>query len=234
MTQPIPTLKFERAFWSQGLLHIAGVDEVGRGAWAGPVVAGAVILPPRSRRATLSSLDGARDSKLLSPKQREALLEPICASALAFATGLATCAEVDALGLGRANRLAMQRAIEALDVAADALLLDAFRLPAIALPQNAIIHGDAISLSIACASILAKVTRDRMMVALDAELPGYGFSKHKGYGTEAHQSALRLLGVSREHRTSFAPVWKRALLDSVGVTEKAQEGQDHDLEIKPE
>ncbi len=211
MTYPVPTLRFERAFWSRGLLHVAGVDEVGRGAWAGPVVAGAVILPPQSRRASLRELGCARDSKLLSPKQREALYGPICTCALAFATGLATRDEIDTIGLGRANRLAMQRAIEALSILPDALLLDAFRLPAVALPQNAIIRGDQLSLSIACASILAKVTRDRMMVALDAELPGYGFAKHKGYGTGEHQEALERLGVSREHRMSFAPVWEESL-----------------------
>lgn len=211
MPYPVPTLRFERSFWSRGLLHVAGIDEVGRGAWAGPVVAGAVILPPQSRRSNLRDLDCARDSKLLSPKQREALFGPICAGALAFATGLATREEIDEVGLGRANRLAMERAIQALAIPPDALVLDAFRLPAVALPQNAIIHGDQLSLTIACASILAKVTRDRMMVALDAELPGYGFAKHKGYGTGEHQEALRRLGVSREHRQSFAPVWEESL-----------------------
>ncbi len=209
MVYPVPTLRFERAFWSRGLLHVAGVDEVGRGAWAGPLVAGAVILPPQTRRSTLRELDCARDSKLLSPKQREALYRPICACALAFATGLATREEIDEIGLGRANRLAMQRAIEALSIPPDALLLDAFRLPAVALPQNAIIRGDQLSLTIACASILAKVTRDRMMVALDAELPGYGFAKHKGYGTGEHQEALERLGPSREHRKCFEPIRER-------------------------
>lgn len=208
MAQPIPTLKFERALWKRGLARVAGIDEVGRGAWAGPVVAGAVILPRVGRSTMLHGLDRARDSKLLTPAQREALYEPIRARALACATGLATREEIDRLGIVPATRLAMQRAIEALDPAPDALLIDALRLPALALPQQAIIHGDQLALSIACASILAKVTRDRMMVELDAELPGYAFAQHKGYGTAEHLAALNALGACREHRTSFKPIKK--------------------------
>ncbi|MDE3088660.1 MAG: ribonuclease HII [Chloroflexota bacterium] len=212
MAQPIPTLAFEHIYWSRHLARVAGIDEVGRGAWAGPVVAGAVILP-RPRRITewwtqdaLRDLAPARDSKLLSPGQRERLIEQIRAAALACATGLATRDEIDARGIVPATRLAMQRAIAALGVAADALLIDALRLPGLALPQKAIIHGDQVSLSIACASILAKVTRDQMMVELDARLPGYAFAQHKGYGTAAHRTALEALGASEEHRVSFAPI----------------------------
>jgi ribonuclease HII len=193
-------------------LAVAGVDEVGRGAWAGPVVAGAVILPRvsrirhwRSLRA-LRELAQARDSKLLSPAQREALFEPIRAAALACATGSAGREEIDHLGIIRATQLAMQRAIQRLVPAPDALLIDAIKLPCFDLPQSAIIHGDQRSLSIACASILAKVTRDRWMVELDARLPGYAFAQHKGYGTAQHRAALAKLGVSPEHRLSFAPI----------------------------
>ncbi len=211
MPQPNPSLKFERAFWSRGLIHIAGLDEVGRGAWAGPVVAGAVIFP--LLRRIPRELAHARDSKLISPAQREALEGPICALALTHATGLATREEIDRLGIAPASRLAMQRAVAALAVPPQALLIDAFRLSCFDLPQNAIIHGDQLSLSIACASILAKVTRDRIMVDLDAELPGYAFAQHKGYGTVGHRTALQLLGVSREHRLSFAPVWERMLAE---------------------
>ena len=210
-----PTLQFERAFWLRGLACVAGVDEAGRGAWAGPVVAGAVILP-RVRRIkawwlndALRALEHARDSKLLSPAQRDALYEPIRACALAAATGYATNDEIDALGIVPATRLAMQRALAVLTRAPDALLIDALKLPEIHLPKKAIIHGDQISLSIACASILAKVTRDRMMIELDAQLSGYGFARHKGYGTAAHQVALATLGVTRAHRVSFAPIKNR-------------------------
>jgi ribonuclease HII len=207
-----PTLRFEHALWLREITHIAGIDEAGRGAWAGPVVAGAAVLP-RVRRikewwknALLCELANARDSKLLSPTQREALYEPIRANALAAATGCASNEEIDTLGIVPATRLAMRRAMAGLTLAPEALLIDALLLPDIRIPQKAIIHGDQISLSIACASILAKVTRDRMMIELDAELPGYGFARHKGYGTAAHQVALKSLGVSRAHRLSFAPI----------------------------
>lgn len=216
---PPPSLEFERHLWSRRIALVAGLDEAGRGAWAGPVVAGAVILP-RVRRIKewwtqdlLREIAGARDSKLLSPNQREELYEPIRAAALAAATGLATREEIDADGIVPATRLAMLRAVCALETAPAALLVDAGvashglpPLPTLAVPQRSIVHGDQLSLSIACASILAKVTRDRLMVEMDRQLPGYAFAEHKGYGTAAHRTALAALGPSAEHRLSYAPI----------------------------
>ncbi len=199
-----PTLKFERDLWSRGFEFVAGVDEVGRGAWAGPVVAGAAILP-RMKRVP-RDLGGVRDSKLLSPAQREKLIEPIHSAALAYALGVATHTEIDGLGIVPATRLAMKRALAALAIAPTGLLIDALALPELPMPQRAIIRGDQQSLSIACASILAKVARDRMMVELEGEVPGYAFGRHKGYGTAQHRAALEKLGASSAHRTSFAPI----------------------------
>ncbi len=204
MSQPVPNLRFERAFWARELKYVAGLDEVGRGAWAGPVFAGAVILPCQCKDWRL--LRQVRDSKLLSPRQRQILCAPIRSVAFAHAIGMATREEIDRFGIVPATRLAMQRAVAALAIPPDALLIDALELPALTLPQMGIIRGDQRSLSIACASILAKVARDQLMVELDAELPGYAFARHKGYGTAVHRAALEKLGACREHRTSFAPV----------------------------
>ncbi len=215
MPTPIPSLKYEYTFWRRGYRTVAGIDEAGRGAWAGPVVAGVVILPRVQRiqrwwsRLPLSALARARDSKLLSPSQRAALFEPIRQCALAYATGFASPEEIDALGIVPATRLAMGRAIASLPIAPAALLIDALVLDQTHLPQQAIIHGDQLVLSIACASILAKVTRDRWMIELDAQYPGYGLAQHKGYGTAAHRAALDRLGISDIHRHSFAPIQTR-------------------------
>lgn len=210
----IPNLEFELAFWRDGYRYIAGLDEVGRGAWAGPVVAAAVIFPAvgaRTARAwTRSSrfraLARANDSKQLTPPLREGLFEPIRECAVGCATAAATHEEIDAMGIVRASHLAMRRALEALPVLPDALLIDALVLPELEVPQQGIVHGDAISLSIAAASILAKVARDRFMRELDAAVPGYNFSHHKGYGTAEHSAALHASGPSPVHRRSFAPV----------------------------
>ncbi len=210
-TQPVrssPDFERELALMQRGFTRIAGVDEAGRGAWAGPVVAAAVILPCNAAAAV--QLAGVNDSKKLSVKQRDAMREVVLRVALAWAVGSASCNEIDALGILPATRLAMQRAVEGLSVKADALLIDAVKLPAIKLHQQSFNFADAISLSVAAASILAKTSRDAMMCALDADVAGYRFSLHKGYGTRMHQQCLRALGPSPAHRHSFKPI--RALI----------------------
>ncbi len=203
---PGPGLALERRFLRQGYRLVAGVDEVGRGAWAGPVVAAAVILPldhPRLRAA----LRGVNDSKQVKPKERERLVAVIDAVALAVGVGGAGAGEVDQHGLLAATRAAMQRAVAMLAPPPEALLIDAVDLAAVVpLPQASPIYGDSRSLSIAAASIVAKVARDRWMVGLDERFPGYGFADHKGYGTPAHCAALERLGVCEAHRLSYAPI----------------------------
>ncbi|MFN8521939.1 MAG: ribonuclease HII [Chloroflexota bacterium] len=186
----------------RGCQVVAGVDEVGRGAWAGPLVAAAVSFARPHRAERL----GLKDSKQLSPAAREALFDEIVAAAAAVGVGAVAADEVDILGLNRANELAMARAVRALGVAPDHLLIDAVRLSDERWEQSALVHGDGRSVSIAAASIIAKVTRDRWMAALDAVHPGYGWRSNKGYGTLDHAAALSKLGPSAIHRQSFAPV----------------------------
>ena len=197
-------MRQERALIRQGHALVAGLDEAGRGAWAGPVVAAAAILPRDARRC--STLRGVRDSKHLTPHQREALLPMIHEAALAVGVGLAGYDEIDALGIVPATRLAMKRAVEALPLAPDALLIDALQLPAVPLAQRVLFHADTLCLSVAAASIVAKVARDQLMVELDTQYPGYGFARHKGYGTAMHQQALVQFGPSAVHRMTFEPV----------------------------
>lgn len=184
---------------------MAGLDEAGRGAWAGPVVAAAVVLPS-TRSDLLQTLAGVRDSKTVSAARREALLDIICEIALAWGVGVTPPGEIDQVGIVPATRTAMIRALDSLSPPADYLLIDYLALPQVRLPQYSLPKGDARVLSIAAASIVAKVSRDRMMIELDAQIPGYGFARHKGYGTAAHRAALTELGPSEVHRLSFAPV----------------------------
>ncbi len=201
-----PGLFLERRLLSLGYRLVAGIDEAGRGAWAGPVVAAAVILP-LDHPDLLPLLKGVNDSKKLTARQRERLGPQIESLAVAAGVGAASAAEIDRLGIVPATRLAMKRAVAGLDPAPEALLIDAVDLTRLVpLPQHALFYGDAISLSIAAASILAKLNRDELMARLEAHYPGYGFARHKGYGTSAHHAALRLLGASDIHRQSFAPV----------------------------
>lgn len=200
-------LEFEAAVREQtGFTHIAGLDEVGRGAVAGPVVAAAVILPLLSPER-LKHLVGVHDSKQLTPKKRDSLYELILEHALAYGIGRVSAAEIDRIGILPANVQAMQQAVAQLKPAADYLLLDGrMRLKNVPLPQLSIIKGDQKSLSIAAASILAKVSRDREMVALDKAYPAYGFIRHKGYCTREHEVALAVHGPSPIHRHTFAPI----------------------------
>ena len=190
----------ETKLWQQGFLLLAGIDEAGRGPLAGPVVAAACILPVRF------VLPGLNDSKLLTESKREKLYAQIQAQAIDYALGSAEPAEIDALNILQATKLAMKRAIEGLKVRPHYLMIDALTLPAIKMPQLPLIGGDRISASIAAASILAKVTRDRLMVELDTLYPEYTFSKNKGYGTNEHMQVLQRLGPCPLHRRSFAPV----------------------------
>jgi ribonuclease HII len=198
-------LAFEAELWERGATRIAGVDEAGVGTLAGPVVAAAAILPRELRPR------GLDDSKQLDARARERLCAEVKAGAVAWAVGMATPAEVDALNVYQAGLLAMRRAVEGLAVPPDRLLVDARRIPDVAIPQQGIVKGDAKSLSIAAASVLAKVTRDALMVEADARFPGYGFARHKGYGAPEHLDALRRLGPCEIHRRTFAPV--REVLD---------------------
>ena len=194
------TLRFEKKVWQVGARFVAGVDEVGRGSLFGPVVAAAVILDPEYR------IRGLRDSKLLPPERREVLAERIREHAIAWAVAAIDAARIDQINIYQASRLAMREAVLGLNPAADHLLVDALRLDC-NLPQQPIIHGDALSASIAAASIIAKVARDRMIVAWDPVFPAYGLASNKGYSTPRHLAALREHGPSPLHRQSFAPVW---------------------------
>jgi ribonuclease HII len=208
-------LAHEAGLWASGYRRIAGIDEAGRGAWAGPVTAAAVILPPGAD--VLACLLGrVDDSKRLTPRTRERLLDEIAACAVSVGVGCAGADEIDAQGIVAATRNAMLRAVAALAVAPDFLLLDYLTLPALSEPQRGLPHGDAISLSIAAASIVAKVTRDRWMAAQEALYPGYGLARHKGYGTAEHRAALRRLGPCPIHRGTFRPIAEIGLFPSDG------------------
>lgn len=195
------TLKYEKKAWACGAQLVAGVDEVGRGSLFGCVVAAAVILDPAYR------LRGLRDSKLLLPVRREVLADRIREHAVAWSVAAVDAARIDQINIYQASRVAMREAVLGLAPAPDHLLIDALKIDC-DLAQDAIIHGDALSASIAAASILAKVERDRIMREWDAVFPEYGLAAHKGYSTPKHLAALRELGPTPLHRQSFAPVWQ--------------------------
>jgi ribonuclease HII len=196
-----PDLSFEDALWNAGVHYVAGIDEAGRGALAGPVAAGAIILPVDVQIA--NALKGVRDSKQMTPAERSAWALRLPYLALTWAVGFASEQEIDEIGIVPATRLAAERALARLTPSPQHLLLDFLHIPECSLPQTALIKGDARSLSIAAASILAKTARDNVLRQLDLEYPGYGFAAHKGYGTTAHIQSIRRLGFSKAHRHSF-------------------------------
>ena len=195
-----PNLKEEKRLAADGYRLMAGLDEVGRGCLAGPVVASAVILPQGRRPHWFKEI---RDSKFLSAEKRQSLCDKLLYMAVSSGTGIVGPEVIDAIGITAAVRRAMQQALAKLSPAADSLLIDHFKLPESDLPQWGVVNGDTLCVSIACASIIAKVTRDSLMVQLDAMYPGYGLANHKGYATRAHYAAIAQLGLSAIHRRSF-------------------------------
>ncbi len=202
-------LRYESALWDRGVTRIAGVDEAGMAPLAGPVVAAAVVLPRDFRPR------GIDDSKQVDAAGRARLAVEIKAAAVCWALGIATVEDVDRVNIYHAGLLAMRRAIEGLAEPPEHILLDARRVREVPIPQDGIVHGDALSLTIAAASILAKTARDAMMERYDAEHPGYGFARHKGYPTAEHFAALDRLGACSLHRRSFAPVRAALGLDPI-------------------
>jgi ribonuclease HII len=218
------TLRYEKLAWACGAKLVAGVDEVGRGSLFGPVVAAAVILDSRYR------IRGLRDSKLLPADRREVLAQRIREHAVAWSVAAVDAARIDQINIYHASRVAMQEAVAQLSPCADHLLIDAMKLDC-QLPQRAIIHGDALSASIAAASILAKVHRDRMIADWDPIFPLYGLRSNKGYSTPKHLAALREHGPSPLHRQSFAPVWNAPVPQE--VLEFMLQEDAPELEVQP-
>ena len=211
--EELDLLKYEKNLYKQGISLIAGVDEVGRGPLVGPVVAAAVILPKNYR------LKGLNDSKKLSEKKREELYPIIMKDAIAIGIGEVSANEIDKINIYEASRKAMMIAIDNLSVKPEYIIVDAMPL-FIDTPHDAMVHGDALSLSIAAASVIAKVTRDKMMVELDKKYPEYGFKKHKGYPTKAHLEALKKYGPLENYRFTYGPVRDLIIKESCDVNEK--------------
>jgi ribonuclease HII len=212
---PSPTRRFELGLYREGVDLIAGVDEVGRGCLAGPVLAAAVILP--SSPYKLRTIVGVKDSKVLKVEERERLYGQILKIAVAAGVGLASHSFIDRYGIAPASRVAMAKAVGRLGIAPNHLLIDALRLPLINCNQTAIIDGDALCLSIAAASIIAKVTRDRLMGYAGLKYPGYGFESHKGYGTPEHHRGLVELGPCAIHRLTFRPAFASCTIAELGL-----------------
>lgn len=194
-------LALEQAIWQKGIKTVAGIDEAGRGAWAGPVSAAVVVLPnhPQIER----TLAGVRDSKQMTARQREHWAEEIKSAALAWSVGMVSAAEIDAIGILPATRAAMTRAIEGLPILPEHFLFDFIHWKNCPYPGERLVRGESQSLSIAAASVLAKTARDRLMRELDEEYGTYGFARHKGYGTALHQAAIHQFGLCPLHRRSY-------------------------------
>lgn len=218
-SRPLPTTLIEEAHWASGCLHVAGVDEVGRGPLAGPVYAAAVILKHDERPSWLCEV---RDSKEVPVADRERLALLIRDEALGFGIGWASVAEIDGWGISAANRVAMMRAVNQLPIRPRFLLIDGpAKLPAYLGPQRAVVDGDALCSTIAAASIIAKVARDRVMCDLDIVYPEYGFASHKGYATKDHLQALERFGPTIQHRRSWGAVRRRGGLEPMEVAANA-------------
>jgi ribonuclease HII len=196
----MPLYEFDAALRTDGIRLVAGVDEAGRGPIAGPVVAAAAVLPDDVR------IDGLRDSKLISEAERISIYDKIVSLAISFGVGISDVETIDRVNILEATKLAMIQAISSLAVEPDFILVDAVRLPSVSIRQRAEVKADAKSASVAAASVIAKETRDRMMRGYDVEYPGYGFAKHKGYGTREHMDCLRDLGPCPIHRKTFGGV----------------------------
>lgn len=190
-------LAYERRCWDRGLVRVAGVDEAGRGPLAGPVVAAAVVLPAGV------FVEGATDSKVVPQEERERLAKEIRAQAVAVSVGAASVREIDRVNILRATARAMTRALTRLPVAPDHVVVDGLRVPGVEWEHEAVVKGDACVHTVACASIVAKVCRDRLMTLLAARYPDYGWERNKGYATRRHRQALRKAGITPHHRTSF-------------------------------
>lgn len=200
-----PNLAHEEPLWHNGVTWVAGVDEAGRGALAGPVAAGAVVLPC-DQPDLMMQLNGVRDSKVMTAAQRCAWAAVIHEIAAAWGVGMASAGEIDQLGILPATCLAASRALDRLGITPEHILVDYLILPGVGQPQTPLVKGDARSLSIAAAAILAKTARDAVLIAFEEDFPGYGFDQNKGYGTQAHRQALKALGPCPQHRRTFAPV----------------------------
>lgn len=200
-----PDLAFEQDLWRKGPRFIAGVDEAGRGALAGPVAAGAVVLPPGDKNS-FTTLEGVQDSKIMTAEDREKWAVVIKKIARSWGVGFASAAEIDRIGIVPATCLAASRALAKLDCEVEHILVDFITLPDMVIPQTPLVKGDARSLSIASAAILAKTARDALLIEMDLEFPGYHFASNKGYGTEAHRKAIEEFGPCDQHRSSFSPI----------------------------